>query len=228
MVYLRDLPSQWPFNAAAEPNYEDKEIYTQFVREEDSSKHWRIRIYAPMPGFVYTAMRITVADAPNDYSMSPTLVMGATNNPVFGAPWDHHLVKHKEWHALNFPLTHRMLAISEDEIDIVLQHNEPLMGKVELVAQRLEDFEADEMDMTYAFLDDRTRKVAWVMTPTGNFYRPHSVDRYPLHGKIKIVPSLRRILDKNMPLWEDCRPFRKYAAIHEPLLDIAPWAVPQV
>jgi len=59
MVFLKDVSTQWPWNPQ-DNNFSDKEIYTHRVSIEDASSLWRVPILAPLNGFAFTGMRISV------------------------------------------------------------------------------------------------------------------------------------------------------------------------
>lgn len=220
MVYLRDLKYQWPFDLQAPQNLSDKEIYTHRVALEDASKEWRCPIFPPMNGFAFVAVRLVIFDKKAPATPLGSLVFGETNKPVFGMPWDNVLLDDK-WCPLGFPLTHKMIAMTEDGLDLIIRHSEVCAGKVEFLAQRFEDLLEEEGDMAYAFLNHRTDKVEWCLTGKENIlYKPNAnVD--PLYqGRIKIIPSILRLLDSKRQQWPDTSLFQPCLSISVPLLEL--------
>jgi len=125
MVFLKDLKSQWPWNAQAKEEFEDKEVYTHHVDKEDASTDWRIPILPPLDGFAYVGMRVLVYGKNTDYTVVPRLVLGERQEGMFGMPWDNTLLSNGVWAPLGFPLTHKMIAITEDGLDSLIHHSEP-------------------------------------------------------------------------------------------------------
>ena len=226
MVYIKDLRSQWPWNPQAAQDMSDKEIYTYMIGPADRSNRWRIPIEAPMDGFAYVGVRIIVADAPAEYPILPYVVRGYSDNHVFGIPWDNLYCLNGKWRELGFPLTNRMIAIDEEGLDLIVTHQRACYGKVEFIAQRLEDIRVEE-DVTYAFLDDRKRQVAWLLTPRGHFYKPDPMDGSSWNGPVKMIPCLTRVLDSRIPEWHDTREYQDSVRLNQTLEDVAPWPLPQ-
>lgn len=202
MVFLKDVSSQWPWNPQ-DNNFSDKEIYTHRVSFQDSSDLWRVPVLAPLKGFVFTGIRVSVYKKPAEYTVTPRLVLGETNKGMFGLPWDNTLASNGSWVPLGFPLTNKIIAICEDGLDYLIQHPEPCFGQVEFVAQRFDDFQEDESNMTYMFLNHRTDKIEWVLSPDNLMYKPQPHDGSLYRGKVKLIPSMLRLLDKNRNPWED-------------------------
>jgi hypothetical protein len=221
MVYLRDLPNQWPFNPQAPQDLTDKEIYTARVTVEDASKLWRCPVYPPMNGFAFVAVRLRIANKQGPSTPLGSLVLGATEKPVFGMPWDNVLLEEK-WCPLGFPLTHKMIAITEDGLDFLVHHSQECFGQVEFLAQRFDDLLEEEADMAYAFLNHRSDKVEWILTGKENIlYKPQVHIDPVYHGKIKLIPSVLRLLDEKRQVWPDISQFQKPLNVSVPLLAFA-------
>lgn len=216
MVFLKDLKQQWPWNPNNK-NLEDKEIYMHIVHEEDASREWRVPIYAPLHGFAFVGIRVLVEGASDTYAMMPRLVMGATYNPVFGAPWDNTLCTNGQWKEVGFPLTHRMIALTEDGMDMIIKHNELCFGKVEMIAQRFDDLMEDESHISYAFVHHRTNTIEKIMTPWGSFFKPENSHLEIFDSPIKIIPCLYRVLNKNEPDWPDTRLYWRSLSLRDPI-----------
>jgi hypothetical protein len=202
MVFLKDIQSQWPWNPK-DTDFSDKEIYTHRVSMEDASDSWRVPVLAPMNGFVYTGIRVSVFQKAVEYTMVPSLVLGATNKSMFGLPWDQTIVTNGSWIPLGFPLTNKIIAICEDGLDYVIKHPEPCCGQVEFVAQRFDDFQKDESELTYMFVNHRTDKIEWILNPDNLMYKPRSWDTPLYRGKVKLIPSMLRLQEKDKEPWED-------------------------
>lgn len=204
MKYLEDLPNEWPWNPTNNLDMSDKKIYRDYVEEEDKSKNWRIPIYAPSDGFAYVGMRIHTKGKSSDYACQAKLRFGYTHLSVFGDKWDVINLKNDEWTPLGYPLTNHILAITEDSMDMVIEHDDEEEGYVEFLAQRLGDFqEENNRDIFYAFQNQDTLGIEWILYPMGHFVRPVLVSEYLTHVKVKIIPSLYRVLDPTMPPWSD-------------------------
>ena len=217
MVFLRDIPTQWPWNPNVK-DLSDKEIYTHRVDEEDASSIWRVPVLEPLHGFAYTGMRVSVYGKPAEYTMVPRLVIGETQRGMFGLPWDNTLVNNGCWAPLGFPLTHKMIAISEDGLDYIIKHPEPCWGQVEFVGQKFDDLLEDESDISYLFLNHRTDKIEWVLNEENLMFRFHPMDGPVYHRKSKLMPSMLRLLDKQRNTWQDTEVFWNAVNIPAPFL----------
>jgi hypothetical protein len=202
MVFLKDLSTQWPWNPSNQ-DLSDKEIYTHTVSFEDASDVWRVPVFEPMNGFAYTGMRVSVLGKSADYTMVPTLVLGATNKAMFGLPWDNTLANNGSWAPLGFPLTHKMIAITEDGLDYKIKHTGPCWGKVEFVAQRFDDLLENEEGISYAFLNHRTDKVEWILNAQNRMYKPRVNEEPVYRAPTKLIPSVLRLLNKDRADWPD-------------------------
>lgn len=203
MVFLNELANQWPWNPQAKEDLSDKEIYTHDISMEDASKLWRVPILAPMDGFVYVGVRIHVYGNDETSFVEPRLVLGETVKKVFGTPWDSFCAKQNTWTPLSFPLTNKIIACSEDGLDLLIQHEKPSWGCVEFVAQRFDDFLEDESGLTYMFLNHLTGKVEWIVNEKNMWFKPDPMDGCLYPYKTKLIPSLLRLLDKDAAPWPD-------------------------
>lgn len=201
MVYLKDLKTQWPWNPNAAIG-DDKMIFTENVDKEDASVTWRIPIEPPSHGYVYVGFRIVVDDMPDDYIMHSPVVIGYSVNRLFEEPFGGMTSRNREWTPFVFPLTHRMIAIDPEGLDICVNHMNRRSGGVEMLVQRLDDFVEDESKMNYTFLDETNTPIR-LMTPKGQFYRPAFKDIGTWKQPVKIIPPLKRVLNKEFPDWPD-------------------------
>lgn len=217
MVFLKDLREQWPWCPEHE-DFSDKEIYTHYMDQEDSSKVWRVPIYDPMRGFAYTGVRVCVFGQDPNYTVVPRIVLGASFKSMFGLPWDQTVATNGSWTPLGFPLTNKIIAITEDGLDLVIHHSEPCWGKVEFVAQRFEDLLEDETEIAYIFLNHRTDKVEWILNPDNFMYKPRKGDQTLYRQKSKIMPSVLRLLEKERNPWQDTCLYWSEVNIPAPLL----------
>jgi hypothetical protein len=218
MVFLQSLSLQWPWNSNAPQDLSDKEIYTHRIALEDASNRWRVPILPPMNGYAYTGFRLTVFDRDELYTTVPRLVLGETEKSMFGLPYDQSVANNKKWTPLGFPLTHKMIAISEDGLDLMILHHEACCGQVEFVAQRFEDLLEDESDISYVFLNHRTDKAELILNQNNLMYRPDANDGPVYRRKSKIVPSILRLLGTNRTVWEDTTLVRGEVNLSAPLL----------
>ena len=217
MVFLNELKHQHPWNPNAPEDLSDKEIYTHRVAVEDASSEWRVPLLPPLNGFAFTGLRISVYGKTMDYTTVPRLVIGATEKPMFGMPWDNAIASNGAWTPLGFPLTHKIIAIGEDGLDVLFQHSEPCWGKVDFIAQRFDDLLEDESDLSYVFLNHRTDKVEWILNQDNLMYKPHVMDGPVYRRKSKILPSILRLFDTNRNDWEDTQCFQNQVNLPMPL-----------
>ena len=218
MVFLKDLKTQWPWNPQAQEDFSDKEIYTHFVAIEDATQEWRVPILPPMDGFAFVGMRVSVYGKDSHYTLTPRLVIGATERGMFGLPWDHTLLSNGSWAPLGFPLTHKMIAICEDGLDSLIKHPEACWGKVEFLAQRFQDLLEDESNLSYVFLNHRTDKVEWILNERNQMFKTNPMDGPVYRRRSKVMPSIRRLLEENRNDWQDTALFWNQVIIPAPLL----------
>lgn len=218
MVFLHELKTQYPWDPNAPEDYADKEIYTHRVSVEDASTVWRVPVLPPLNGFAFTGLRFTVYGMTNDSTRVARLVIGETEKPMFGFPWDTTRVTNGSWAPLGFPLTHKMIAIGEDGLDVLIDHAEACWGKVEFIAQRFDDLLEDESDISYVFLNHRTDKVEWILNQDNLMYRPQPIDGPLYRRRSKVIPSIQRLLTDNRNDWQDTELFWNQVSIPIPLL----------
>jgi len=194
-MYLSDIRYTWPFTNGLE----DKEIYTSWVEEEDASDVWRISIPPPMDGFTYLGFRyLPVNNEANEPSFE--LVHGMTEKRVF--KWVEPVTIQKgKWTPFPFPILHRIIALTEDGIEILIKHppGDIEWGKVELLAQKLDDFPVTE-GLSYGFVDTIANKVTMVLTHDQMMLVPFN-DRWT--KRIKLLPPISRVLDPFRAEWCD-------------------------
>lgn len=218
MVYLKDLKQQFPWNLNAPEDYSDKEVYTHRVSVEDASNVWRVPLLPPLGGFAFVGMRVSVYGKDTNYTMTPRLVIGETKKEMFGLPWDTTLLNNGTWAPLGFPITHKMIAISEDGLDYVIHHPEPCWGKVDFIAQKFDDLLENESGISYIFLNHRTDKVEWILNKENMMYKPNPIDGPLYKGRAKVIPSVLRLLDMNRNDWQDTLAFWAEVRLTSPLL----------
>lgn len=223
MVYLKDLKTQWPWSSSQTPKQEDladKEIYTHRIAMADgeNSNVWRVPILPPMGGFAFTGFRVSVYGKDSNYTMTPHVVLGETEKSMFGLPWDQTIASNGSWTPLGFPLTNKIIAITEDGLDLLIHHKEPCWGQVEFVAQRFEDLMEDEKEIAYIFLNHRTDKAEWILNPENRMYKPIPWDMPVYPRKAKLIPSVLRLLESNRNDWPDTSLFWNQVNLPAPLL----------
>jgi len=218
MVYLRDMKNQWPWVNDPTHNFSDKEIYTHTVNLEDASNTWRVPVLPPMGGYAYTGIRVSIFGKDTQHTVKGQLVLGETEKPVFGMPWDIALLSNGSWTPLGFPITHKIIALTEDGLDFIIEHTDSCWGQVSFVAQRFEDLLEDESDISYAFLNHRTDKVEWILNDKNYLYKPRPNDEPVYRKKVKIIPSILRLLDPKRADWTLVEKFRDHLNVPVPLL----------
>ena len=196
-MYLSDIRYSWPFKQDAPQNLEDKEIYTHWIEEEDASDVWRVSIPPPMDGFTDLAFRFLPTDN-DDSEVTFELVHGMTEKPIF--KWVKPATATSgEWTPFPFPILHRIIALTEDGVDLLIKHKGVKWGKVEILAQQLDDF-PDIKGLSYAFVDTIVNKITMVLTPENMMLLPFA-DRWP--KQTKLLPPLSRVLDVFRSEWCD-------------------------
>ena len=218
MVFLKDISFQWPWHPNAPEVLSDKEIYTHRISLEDATNRWRVPLLPPMNGYAYTGFRMVVFGRDEPYTSQARLVMGETDRDMFGVPWDQTVATSAKWTPLGFPLTHKMIAIGEDGLDLLLTHSEECSGHVEFIAQRFDDLLEDEREISYVFLNHRTDKVEWILNKDNLMYRPNANDGPVYRRKSKIIPSMLRLLDINRNQWQDTTLIQGEVNVSVPLL----------
>lgn len=197
MVYLADLRNEWPWKANAEPQMEDKEILTQTILQP--GKDWLISVLPPMRGYAFIGIRFVAVDGTQDDMALARLVRqdtGIRDSTVFGFPWDQALLNHGMWRPLGFPLSHSLC--NNVHLEIILQMDKAFVGKVELLAQKIDDLMDGEV--LFGFLNDRKQRLEWIQDRAGHLRIP---DANSFYERVKVVPGLHRLLDKKEPEWED-------------------------
>lgn len=164
MVFLSEIREQWPWSPNAVKDYSDKEIYTHIVTPSITNQEWVIPVTAPMPGYAYVGIRLSVAGKHDTYSTSPRFVR-ENHSPVFGHPWDIYTCTNTSWTRLSFPILHRMF---DQTIQILIAHDTPCFGKVELLAQKFDDLLEDDSHITYVYYDDTSRETPMIDTSRNN------------------------------------------------------------
>jgi hypothetical protein len=206
MIFLKDLPQQWPWSGEDLPSsWEDKELLSIHIGpEEDEAERriWRIPLYAPMPGYAFVGVRL-VLESEQPYETSSRITVGERDKSFLGSPWDRMVLRNREWIPLPFPLTNRMIAVDEDGLFLLIQHKEPLHGKVEVLAQRFHDIL--EQETNYAFWDDQKNSVLSIMTKSGYFYKPRKEEEAAFPQMIKLIPPISILLQG---LWKEEAPFQ--------------------
>lgn len=219
MIYLKDLAKQWPWNPQAPEDFSDKEIYTHRIDSEDASKVWRVPVLPPMDGFAFVGVRVSVFGKTSDYTVVPHLVLGETKKDMFGLPWDNTVTTNGSWAPLGFPLTHKMIAITEDGLDLLIVHPEAYWGKVELVAQRFQDILEDESQISYLFMNHRTDKVEWILDQNNLMFKPNPLWDPVYPRQAKLIPSVLRLLDSKRNEWTDTSQWWPRVRLPIPLLE---------
>jgi hypothetical protein len=221
MVFLADLRNEWPWNANAEPQMKDKEVFSQMVT--DVSHTWRIRIPSPMKGFAFLGVRFLPLAAAADESAMARLVRqdtGILDATVFGFPWDQALLTAGLWQPLGFPLTPTLCRFTH--LEMIIKMDKPFIGKVEFLAQKIHDLLDGEVSL--GLLHDRKRRLEWIQDRRGSLHFPgYGLISHP----IKLVPSLHRLLNKKEPEWEDREMSCYGVEADQTLYEIPPYPAPK-
>lgn len=166
MVYLSELNEQYPWSPHAETHYSDKEIYTHVFGEP--SLNWEISVSPPMPGYAYVGIRVAVAGKPVGHTYFPKVIRESTKESVFAHPWDVMITPNTKWYPLAYPMPHRLFKQLND-IHIRMQHNDPAVGHIELIAQKFDDLLEDDKEISYVFRSGESYDTNWIQTPE-DFY----------------------------------------------------------
>jgi hypothetical protein len=205
MVYLSNLATQWPWNGSSEKELADKEIYSQMISPSQTSDEWEIPIPSCLPGMAYVGIRIHVYGK-KDYSVYPRFVIGKRHFPLLGHPWDIQHCKNGEWAHLSYPILPRLLKQSEKgSVTLLIAHNTPCFGKIELLAQKFDDLLEDDAHISYAYYDPLLNEITMIQTSeqfySGNILETHNARR------VKILSPLRYILH-NKDAKKDTKPYQ--------------------
>ena len=214
MVFLNDLQSQYPWNGPEELS--DKEIYTHMISHMNPTAEWRIPLGKPLEGYAFTGLRVVVYGKTSEYTIVPRLFKAGTEESVFGLPWDNTLANNGSWAPLGFPLTKKIIGLTENGLEYVVKHNEPCWGKVEFIGQRFDDL-LEKEDVSYLFLNHRTDKSEWILTEENSLYRPQLAIEPLYRGKVKLMPSILRLLEKDRNKWPDSSTFWNQVSLAIPL-----------
>ncbi len=199
MVYLSTLANEWPWNASSMKELGDKEIYSQMITPSESSDEWEIPIHPCMPGMAYVGIRVTVYGKHKNYSMYPRFVLGKSHFPLLGHPWDIQHCKNGEWAHLSYPMVPRLLKQPDKgSLTLLIAHNTPCFGKVELLAQKFDDLLEDDSEISYAYYDPMLDEIGIIHTGQhiypASLLETESVPSYP--RRVKILAPLRYILSR--------------------------------
>jgi hypothetical protein len=216
MVFLSDLPNQWPWNREAAPQLQDKEILTQMVLHP--AKTVTVRLFPPIKTFAYVGIRFIPFGTPHIGSGSMRIVrqnIGIPDSTVFGFPWDQALLAPNEWCPFGYPLTHTLCKKNKLEAQIHLDEN--FVGKIEVLCQKFDDLLDGHVCL--GIVNDQKRQLQWIQDCQGNLHVPGTAG---LSHSIKLIPSLYRLLDTNESPWEDRS---KWIWIHD--LDSTLYEIPE-
>ncbi len=214
MVYLKDLASQYPWNSE-DIIQDNKEIYTHHIDPEDTCDKWIIPIFEPQNGFAYTGFRIHAVNKDDHYSVKCRMVVTYRNRSMFGEKNDHYKAVNKQWTPLRFPLTHKMIAIDEDGLSLMVEHDEPVCGFVEFIGQKFDDLLEDESPIAYAFFHENT--IECILTQNNYMIKPDKQYGPKYYHPIKLIPSITQLLDKNKTPWQDTEPYWNTLQYDNPL-----------
>jgi hypothetical protein len=219
MVYLSSLLQQWPWNGSQDKHLEDKEIYSHIVPSSETSNEWEIPLHPCLPGFAYVGIRMTVLEKDKNYSMYPRFVLGKNHFPLLGHPWDIVQCTNGHWTPLSYPMVPRLLKQpGKGSPTLLIAHNSPCFGKVELLAQKFDDLLEDDSKISYAYYDPLCQEIGYIHTPDTLY---SGVD---LHTKmvpsalrrVKILPPIQLLLRKPN-LYGKNEPYQLGISIKNPL-----------
>lgn len=195
MVFLTDLPNQWPWNGHLEEYLDDKEIYTHSVNPIDRSNRWRVEIPPCLPGFAYVGFRVITNKTTDTNLIQTKLTHGMTQMPMFGN-YSQTGVVQKEWTPLPYPLNNRILAIHEDGLDLNISfYDDERYGKVEFLAQEFEEFHSDMNVRSHAYLNEKG-EVVWLHTNRNYFIKvSDDMTGYIDYSSAIIIPLMKDLLN---------------------------------
>ena len=213
MVFLSNLSTQWPWNPNVSKDYTDKEIYTHIITPSLTNDEWVIPIHPPMPGYAYIGMRFAIAGKSDSYVMYPRFVVGKQRFPLFGHPYDIQQCINTTWSPLSFPMPQRLFQQpNKGTVEVLVSHDTPCFGKLELLAQRFDDILEDDSQITYAYYDVLLEKIGWIHTPSEFETAPsHSV----ISKRCKVLAPLQSILQKTLK--ETNEPYEVGVRVEKPL-----------
>lgn len=209
MVFLSQLSTQWPWNPSASKDYSEKEIYTHIVTPTLTADEWTIPVNPPMPGYAYIGIRIAVAGKPDSYTIYPRFVVGKQRFPIFGHPSDIQQCTNTTWSPLSFPMPRRLL--EKGPVEILLAHDTPCFGKVELLAQKFDDLLEDDSQITYGYYDILSAKLGWIHTPD-EFYTPTQTN---ISKRCKILAPVQSILQNSVNVSNE--PYQLGVSVEKPM-----------
>ncbi len=219
MVYLSSLLQQWPWNGSQDKQLVDKEIYSQMIPPSETSDEWEVPLHPCLPGFAYVGIRMTVLEKDKNYSMYPRFVLGKNHFPLLGHPWDIVYCTNGEWTSLSYPMVPRLLKQpGKGSPTLLIAHNSPCFGKVELLAQKFDDLLEDDSNISYAYYDPILDEISNIQSPDTLY---SGVD---LHTKmvpsasrrVKILPPIQLLLRKPN-LYGKNEPYQLGISIKNPL-----------
>lgn len=203
MGYLSTLANEWPWNSSSVKELGDKEIYSQIITPTETSDEWEVPIQPCMPGMAYVGIRVSVLGKNENYSMYPRFVLGKSHFPLLGHPWDIQHCKNGQWAHLSYPMVPRLLKQPDKgSPTLLVAHNTPCFGKVELLAQKFDDLLEDDSNISYAYYDPLLDEVSMIHTPDDFFdaelMKKNAAPSWPL--RVKILSPVRTLLySRNIP-----------------------------
>lgn len=200
MISLNQVRHDYPWNAnmineTDEIKYRDKEVYTYTILPDDQRIRWYISIPEPPHGSAVIGYRILTNHVYNGIN-DIYIRQGYTNRVIFDRDVDTLVKPVQQWNVFPYPLVHRLFALSEDGIELVIKHTCNSYGKVEILYQKFNDIRNDDTNVAYAFISNK--HIKWVLTPKGTMFVPSAeYDSDVYRGTIKVLLPMTDLLYNN-------------------------------
>lgn len=192
MVTFSSITNDWPWNPQAPKDLSDKEILTHIVHLDDTEKTWLLPLYQCLPGYAYVGFRVVPFHPVTPSQVSLQAGLGR-QHALFGPLYDTQAenISCSNWTLLKMPIPHQLCGLDEDELHLRVEFPSATWGKVEFLAQRVEDLPADETLLDYWYPCANNAKGCWVHTRRNRFYWLESSVRENEYPHAIGVPLLR-------------------------------------
>lgn len=192
MVTFSTITNNWPWNPQAPKDLTDKEILTHMIHLEDAKKTWLLPLYQCLPGFAYVGFRVVPFHPLTPSRVSLQAGLGQ-QNALFGALVDVQVEEKPciDWTLLKLPIPHQLCGLDEDELHLRVEFSEAAWGKVELLAQRIDELPEDDTLLDYWYPSANNVNGCWVHTRRNTFYWLQNSIRQDEYPHAIAVPMLR-------------------------------------
>lgn len=194
MVTLSQILTQWPWTNNAIQSLSDKEILTHRISVEEASTSFRATLLPCLPGYAYVGYRIVCVD-PNATVNEVSLHYGGNGRCIFGSITDNQCRSERDWTLFNFPIVRRLCMMDNEKINLYVDFDRTVWGKVEFLAQRFDDLLEEDDQIVYNYrpnnnfppecggwIVDREGPVQWMRDAYREAQYPNAKFIYPLRG----------------------------------------------